>query len=448
MAWRSELFAALRHPLEPRILVVRSDRSWRLPRIGVPGAVWAADAMTVVPAFERRLGIRPWLLRQLHVAVDEDASRVAAVYELELVDPRWSAPAHGRWIGRDEVDDLDVSGDQKHVLAEYLDGLERGDVPEERPPWARPGWLQAVRAWVGAEVAQLGHVLVDLEQVKHWSISSVLRVVTDGPTLYFKVPARLPLFVEEATVTARLAERFPAFVPAPVAVEPSHGWLLLPAFGELFDSDAPLETRREALRRFAGLQRSSAALTDGLLADGCLDRRLAVLETQIDPLVSDPEAVTHLTSAEAGELRRIAPALKQLCRRLDDFELPATLVHGDLHMLNVARVDGRLVYFDWTDACIAHPFIDLLSLQWERDESSRAALLDAYLEGWEGAIKAEHLREAVALAVVVIPLHHAVSYQHIVAGLEPAAKPELDYTHTFLREVLARTRALAAAEAG
>jgi hypothetical protein len=39
-------------------------------------------------------------------------------------------------------------------------------------------------------------------------------------------------------------------------------------------------------------------------------------------------------------------------------------------------------------------------------------------------------------------LHHAVSYQHIVAGLEPAAKPELDDTHEFLREVLARAREL------
>jgi hypothetical protein len=37
-------------------------------------------------------------------------------------------------------------------------------------------------------------------------------------------------------------------------------------------------------------------------------------------------------------------------------------------------------------------------------------------------------------------LHHAVSYQQIVANLEPAARPELDATHQFLREILARTR--------
>ena len=137
---------------------------------------------------------------------------------------------------------------------------------------------------------------------------------------------------------------------------------------------------------------------------------------------------------------QIVPALKQFCRLLAEFELPSTLVHGDLGMLNVARVEGELVYFDWTDACISHPFVDLLSLQWEQDERTRAALLEAYLEGWQGAETAERLVEAVSLAAVVTPLHHAVSYQHIVAGLEPAAKPELDATHEFLHEVLARAR--------
>jgi len=40
----------------------------------------------------------------------------------------------------------------------------------------------------------------------------------------------------------------------------------------------------------------------------------------------------------------------------------------------------------------------------------------------------------------VVPLHHAVSYQHIVVGIEPAARTELDATHEFLREALARAR--------
>ena len=278
--------------------------------------------------------------------------------------------------------------------------------------------------------------------MKHWSISSILRVRTDDPNLYFKAPARLPLFVREAAVTARLAERFPGYVPVPLALEPERDWMLLPEL-ELVSWGASLETRCEMLRRFAGLQRQAAGLTDELLAEGCLDRRLGVLETQIEPLLEDSRAVARLTSDETAELRRLAPTLKEMCRRLDGFAIPATLVHGDLHLGNVARGDGELVYFDWTDACIAHPFIDLLSLQWEKDESKREAMLDAYLEPWGGAETPERMREAAALAAVVIPLHHAVSYQTIVAGIEPVAQSELDATHTFLREALVRARELA-----
>ena len=166
-----------------------------------------------------------------------------------------------------------------------------------------------------------------------------------------------------------LAGRFPGYVPAPLAVEPERGWFLLPEFDDLLGWDPPLEVHEELFRRYAGLQRRSAGLTAELLADGCLDRRLDVLEAQVDPLLDDPDAVARLMPDEVAELRRLAPALKDACRRLAACGIPDTLVHGDLHPGNVARLDGELAYFDWTDACIAHPFFDLHSLQWQKDES-------------------------------------------------------------------------------
>jgi len=47
MFWRSHLFAAVRHPREPKVLLVRSDREWRLPHVLVRDAVWAANAKVV-----------------------------------------------------------------------------------------------------------------------------------------------------------------------------------------------------------------------------------------------------------------------------------------------------------------------------------------------------------------------------------------------------------------
>ena len=436
MSWRSEAFGALRQPGEPRILFLRSDRAWRLPRLVTRG-LWIANAEQVVAAFERRLGTTPWLLRQLRFEEDEQANRLEAVFELALRDSGWSPPAHGRWIGRAELDGVRLRDeDQRELLAAYLDALERDEVPERRVQWARAGWLEEVLAWLEPELARLGRSLVAVEQVKHWAISSVLRVRTDGPDVYFKVSARLPLFVEEGPLTAALAERFPGFVPSPLAVEPERGWLVLSAFDDLVGWKAPLALRCELLSRFAALQRQSARQVDALLAAGCLDRRLEVLERQIEPLVTDPRAVSRLEPAEVDELRARVPAFREACRRLARLGPPPTLVHGDLHPDNVAWIDGELAYFDWTDACIAHPLIDLHSLAWVEDESARAAQLDAYLAAWDGAVSPE----AVELARIVTPLHHAVSYRTIVAGLEPTAGPELDATHSFLREALTRVR--------
>ena len=75
-------------------------------------------------------------------------------------------------MGRDDLDRLRLKDEEQRPLLEgYLDALERDDVPPERPPWARPGWLGGVRAWLEREAARLGHSVIAIEQVKQWSIS-------------------------------------------------------------------------------------------------------------------------------------------------------------------------------------------------------------------------------------------------------------------------------------
>jgi hypothetical protein len=425
----------LRHPSEPRVLLLRGDRTWRLPRVLARRDTWIADASAAVPAFEDRLGTRPWVRRGLGFHHGD------AVLELELQDESWRPPANGRWAGLDELERLHVDDRHREVIASHLGTL--GNVPPQRAPWARAGWRDELRAWLDEEAARLGRRVLALEQIKTWGISTVLRVETDRGDLWFKVSAALPLFVNEARVTQWLAERFPGFVPAPVAVDAERGWLLFEPF-EVVGWDASVETRRDLFRRFAGLQIRTARLADELLRTGCLDRSLDVLGRQLDELLADRPALHQLSSAEVRALRRLAPRLHELTARLDALGLPMTLVHGDLHPANVARVDGELAYFDWTDACVAHPFFDLHSLQWEPDEAIRAAILDAYLEPWRAVAPEETLEKAVALGRVVTPLHHAVSYSTIARSLEPTSRSDLDATHAFLREAMARARELSA----
>src|SRR5215475_6291726 len=127
---------------------------------------------------------------------------------------------------------------------------------------------------------------------------------------------------------------------------------------------------------------------------------------------------------------------------LADYRVPYTLVHGDLHPGNIAQHQGTYRFFDWTDACIAHPFFDVLPILLEAQALPDAAgacshMLEGYLELWTAYESLERLRQVWALAQPLGALHQAISYAHIVAGLEATAKHEVAWGMSYwLRKVL------------
>lgn len=414
------------------MLLLRGDRSWGLPRAAVPLELWTGDADKVVPALEARLGTKLWQYRQIHATADDERQRIEIVFEMDLIDDDWLPPANGRWVDHGELDRLRIRDRFRPVLDRYLTSLASEPTPVRRMPWCRRGWLAEVRSWIETAIGE--HRITNVAQVKQWSVSNVLRVETGGPTFYFKVSAPLKLFVNEAVVSGELARMFPGFVARPLAIRPETGWMLLADLGAVVD-DPPLAAKLDAYRRVADLHIRSIARVDELLAAGCHDRRLDVLATQIDPLLADKQVMSNLAAGERRRLLRLAPRLRQYCGALTTYGIPPTLVHGDFHLGNVGPgVDGPIL-FDWSDACIAHPFIDLHGLDWETT-ADRNRLLTAYLWRWEGYESSDGLERVLALARILIPLHHAVSYQVIAAGIEPSARPEMHFAHQYLRKLL------------
>lgn len=302
----------------------------------------------------------------------------------------------------------------------------------QRPtPWSDPLWKTQADAWISAELRRLGITpMPPTLEVKKGSISCVLRAPTDAADAYFKVASKLPLFVNEATVTQGLSALFPGQIPSPLAIHPDHGWLLLPDFGPPLGHDAPLPDRCAAMQAFARLQVSSAPHAGELLRLGCIDRRLPVLKSQVDSWLETLPFYAPLSESELGSLRGLGPRLKSLCDEAARIPLPDTLVHGDMHMGNVARTAQGFLIFDWTDACLSHPFIDLLNVQHEGDDLARNSLLGAYLEPWQAKLNLPELKKLWDLMGPLSALHQGVSYQHIVVGgFEGAAQQ-------FEREIL------------
>jgi aminoglycoside phosphotransferase (APT) family kinase protein len=137
------------------------------------------------------------------------------------------------------------------------------------------------------------------------------------------------------------------------------------------------------------------------------------------------------------------PRIRARCAELAGYAVPPSLVHGDLHLSNVARGRAGYLFFDWTDACVAHPFLDLATIRRStaftdltRSDELRQRLREAYLPVWAAFEPPGRLERVWELATPLAALHQAVSYRSL------ATQPSMDLhmaqaTAWWLRQVLA-----------
>jgi aminoglycoside phosphotransferase (APT) family kinase protein len=90
--------------------------------------------------------------------------------------------------------------------------------------------------------------------------------------------------------------------------------------------------------------------------------------------------------------------------------LPDTLVHGDVHGGNVSTTPPGYAFFDWSDAAIGHPFVDMILVLTAAEADRAAELLDAYLDEWHAYGTAEELRATWRAAEVFTAIYHAPAF--------------------------------------
>jgi hypothetical protein len=276
--------------------------------------------------------------------------------------------------------------------------------------------------WIDSRTARTGSVT----QVRSWGLSNVLRIPSADGDVYFKAlahsstirPSRvdaLPLlFAHEPLLLQKLSDERPEAVPAPLAVDEQRAWMLLPDLGPPLADQPDVSVWIDAVRGHARLQRSYADQPDRLLGFSCVDRRLAVLDGELDRLFGPNPATDRLDPAERARLPRRAEQLREAITELAAIGVPETLLHGDLHPRNLAVRDGRVLAFDWTDAAVSHPFLDLVTFLEERSPLSMDPLLmDAYLAEWEEYASPADLRRALELAKQLGALHQTMTSLHL-----------------------------------
>ena len=446
-----EYLLVIRHSSQVKVMLARDGDGghWKLPSF-VPEVLDFRQVGHINEAARALLGMETFVVRCLQHRSDAESSTQYRYYLLTTRRGEDDMPEYCRWFNAHELEDLPQDGvGHVETVRSFLRESE-GSAPERRVPWAATGWFDEAMAWIYEQLRNEGlSATGQAEQLRAWSLSCLLRLPTSEGDLYFKaVP---PFFRGEPAVMRAVAERYPEIVPHPLAVDVEKGWTLMRDFGGRWLGEVSDVTAWEdSARAFAGFQVEQSKLVESWQELGCPDRGLKTLAELMDTLFDDRELLTvgapwGISQEEQGRLRALSLRLKLMCARLADYKVPHTLVHGDLGGNIIVKEDG-FVFFDWTDSCISHPFIDTttmittvfdeLELPIGFDEL-KTRVRDAYLQPWSEFEPMERLIEAFELSQPLGALHQAMTYAWLISSVAEDARWELQAGLTdWLRQLL------------
>jgi hypothetical protein len=200
----------------PAVLLVRGPEGWALPCVELLEQR-AADASPINRAARDLLGVEVSVLRCLR---DDPTGTVRRqMHDLELHAGKWAPPAWATWLTRSEVQAVPLARrEQRAILVRWFQERHAPTRPPDGRDWVRPGWRDEALAWAERELAQHGLPGIDeIEQVRLWEFSHVLRLGTAAGEIYLK--ARPASGVSELLLTRYLAHEFPASMPVVLAID-------------------------------------------------------------------------------------------------------------------------------------------------------------------------------------------------------------------------------------
>lgn len=401
-----------------------TDAPWRLPSIEVV----LGDDLPLARALEAATDALGMPLIPLRFILREtDAEREPTLIVLEA-EPLETPPPEGlRWVEPGAVRGRLAPAGVDATLDWWLErGRDGADVqgPWRRPAWTRPGWHDRAAAWMVDRMTAAGRPADGPPStIQAWPLAVVLRAPSTGGPCFLKCAG--PMFAHEASITRALAGRMPGHVPEVIAIEPDENWLLMGDLGADIVGLGPAEGWGDGLARLAELQLAWAGEPVALIRAGLPRRPLAALAADLPGFLGQNGLGDRLRPAVRDEWDAAVPRFVEACERLDGLGVPDTVVHGDFHPWNVARTSRGLVVFDWSDASLGPPFVDLpTTLGRTPDVAIRRSLADRYLAAWPEVADADRPRVA-DLAMLVGSLYQVQSYLGFLGTIDPMESLDL-----------------------
>jgi hypothetical protein len=320
-------------------------------------------------------------------------------------------------------------------------------------PWQHSDWLKSVHYWIGTELARENiQVFGEIEQIHIRPWSTVMRVATSSGLFFFKASASY--FGYETGLTGYLALTYPDVFPQIYGLDLKRNWLLMRDSGvplrSFIKADGRIDHWQKVLPLYVGLQKSISDKQQILFQLGVPDRRLSQLPGLFDELLWDEPAMLlgkaeGLQPEEYLRLKNAGREFGDLCNRLAEAGIPESLQHDDFHDANIFLQNGRVIFTDWGECAVAHPFFSLVvilrsvenSLDLSPDADEIETLRGWYLDLWGEYGTTTELRVAASLAERIGYVNRALTWHTLISQLPEELKHQYaQAVPAYLREYL------------
>ncbi|MGC2332364.1 MAG: hypothetical protein WA581_12990, partial [Candidatus Acidiferrales bacterium] len=193
------------------ILLSRQPGGWSLPRIELFARSRSAEQL--VAGVKQIFGLRAYCLSTAGFTASADGSPPGRCAVLEALCRDEEAPSSTSWMSAAAAAGGAIldHADQAAVLSS-LEILNGPTVRPDRGPFAKPGWMEELLAWVTEQIEPLGLRLTgEFRQLNASPNFSLVRIETNGTAVWFKATGEPNS--HELRVSVALARHFPRCLP-------------------------------------------------------------------------------------------------------------------------------------------------------------------------------------------------------------------------------------------
>jgi Phosphotransferase enzyme family len=393
-------------PHSMRVLALSGPHKVQLPRVRIlPSARIAAEITKVIQV---HWGIKAIVLEILWLA---DITSACAVVEIFSAGKGSDLPRGLVMVDYDDLPQTELSFEERPIVLAIVSGD-----PGSRGPFSRIGWLLEVMDWIRSAVPGTPE-FSDFHQINAGHGFALVRFSTVQGRAYWLKATGEPNR-HEFDITIKLSQICSGYLPTVVAVRQDWNTWVVEDAGDCLEEPTPFSYLELAVSNLEGIHRRTVHRTAELKRSGFPHRSVSTLNENLPELFEYLQDVmvlqrsTRVPRLGPFRLRQLGAILRNACDRMQDLDVPDSVVHNDLNRGNILFDKGRCVFTDWCETSIGNPFFDferlalsLPSLGRHRDRDLMT-LRTIYRRCWSDELSSSEIDEAFLLA----PLLAAASY--------------------------------------